>query len=326
MNQVSVTAGSRLHFGLVCAPPGSPWHYGGIGMMLQQPAWQLQICTGEDVTTDCLQTSPAAAERVLGLLQEFRRLDPGLPPVLVRTHGEVPFHAGLGAGTQLTLALGTAFLLLTGQPRPSSTADLAIRLGRRRRSAIGTYGFDHGGFIVDRGRSGGELTRVGFPEDWRMVLLTPTASAGLSGSSEETFFGQRSSLPDTTVRLLANMIETEIVPALHNADLPAFRAALAAYGQQVGQYFAQAQGGIFAHPVIRQLVDQLEQQHISGAVQSSWGPTVAIPVQSHQAAVQLQAQVRNFLSAADLQVTICQALNCGASIRTAAPDSHGGLV
>lgn len=322
MTQVSVTAGSRLHFGLVCAAPGLPWHYGGIGLMLQQPAWQLQIRAGDDVLSDCLQTSQAAAERTAGLLDEFRLLNPDLPPVLVQTHGEVPFHAGLGAGTQLTLALGTALLLLSGQPRPSSIADLAIRLGRRRRSAIGTFGFDHGGFIVDRGRSVGEITRVCFPEDWRMVLLTPTSSAGLSGSSEETFFGQRTSLPNATVQLLADIIETKIVPSLQNADLPAFREALANYGQQVGQYFAQAQGGIFAHPVIRQLVDQLEQQQISGAVQSSWGPTVAIPVDSQQAALQLQAEVRQHVSEADLQVTICEAMNCGATVKTTAPESR----
>lgn len=326
MTEVSVTAGSRLHFGLLCAQPDRPWHYGGIGLMLQQPVWQLHVRAGRDVISDRFLASAAVAKRGTALLAEFREQHPQLPPVLVQTHGEVPFHTGLGAGTQLSLALGTALLLLAGQPRPSSVADLAVSLGRRRRSAIGTFGFDHGGFIVDRGRSVGQLTRIRFPEEWRMVLLTPTSSAGLSGSSEETFFGQRPSMQNSMVQHLADIIDTQIVPALQHSDLPTFREALASYGQHVGQYFAQAQGGVFAHPVIRELTEQLELQQITGAVQSSWGPTVAIPVESQQAAMQLQAAVRQHVSEEQLQVTICEAMNCGATIRTTAPETPGGLV
>ena len=51
-------------------------------------------------------------------------------------------------------------------------AELAQSVGRGLRSAVGTYGFVHGGMIAERGKLPGEVispldARVVLPEDWR---------------------------------------------------------------------------------------------------------------------------------------------------------------
>jgi beta-ribofuranosylaminobenzene 5'-phosphate synthase len=322
VTRVDITTGSRLHFGLLCAPPESDWHYGGLGLMLNQPVWQINVAVIPDSTEDLLHTSPAVAERAARLLSEFRQLYPQLPAVQVTTRCEVDHHAGLGSGTQLTLSLTAAFVLLSGEPRPTTIESLAAKLGRRQRSAIGTFGFDHGGFIVDEGRTSNRIQRISFPEEWRMVLLTPIASEGLSGSTEEAFFGEREFLDAELVQKFDSLINNSILPSLAQHNLAKFREALATYGEMVGSYYAAAQGGVFSDESIRELTEQLRHQGIRGAVQSSWGPTACIPAASEDDALAIQRAVFDIKSMHRMQVTIAEPRNTGATIRTVASEHN----
>lgn len=322
MTNVDITTGSRLHFGLLCAPPESNWHYGGLGLMLNQPAWHINVSLRNDSEDDKLNTSPIVATRAKRLLSEFRQLYPQLPAVRIATHNEVGHHAGLGSGTQLTLSLAAAFVLLSGEPRPKTIETLAAKLGRRQRSAIGTYGFDHGGFIVDQGRTENKIHRITFPEEWRMVLLTPTSSQGLSGTTEEAFFGQSDFVDPGLIEEFDALINHSILPALSNANLPDFRDALATYGEMAGRHYASAQGGTFSNESIRQITQQLTQKGISGAVQSSWGPTVCIPAANHEEASDIQNAVYEGTSSQQMQVTIAAPRNTGATIGTLAPEEN----
>ena len=64
-------------------------------------------------------------------------------------------HTGLGVGTQLGLAIAKALAVASGEPELPS-AELAMRVGRGERSAIGVHGFDRGGLLVDAGKLPGE--------------------------------------------------------------------------------------------------------------------------------------------------------------------------
>ena len=70
-------------------------------------------------------------------------------------------HSGFGSGTQLGLAVGTALSELYGLAL--SPEEIALKLGRSKRSGIGTYTFKHGGFIVDGGRMPPEFLEVDRP-------------------------------------------------------------------------------------------------------------------------------------------------------------------
>lgn len=323
IGSVDINTAARLHFGLICGPPDSVWHYGGIGLMVNEPGWHLRVSRASG-PIDQLRASPVAQDRLRDLLGRFRAAY-ALPPVRIETVQETGFHTGLGSGTQLTLAAATACLLLTGQPRPRSVAKLAEQLGRRRRSAIGTFGFDHGGLIVDRGRCAGlqqpAIEKFNFPEDWRMVVVTPVDTIGLSGASEEQFFGERRYLDADTVGQLGAIVEQQLCPAVESRDFASFREALQQYGDLVGEYYAARQGGIFSHPLIRTLVPRLSAADIAGAVQSSWGPSIAIPASSPDCADEIVRTIRKSGTDA-LQTTITTGVNHGATVRTPAPDSQ----
>lgn len=325
MNTVEVIAGSRLHFGLLCGAPESGWHYGGIGMMIDQPAWHIH---GARITSDRdeFDVAPVVEKRLRDLIGAFRRQFDDLPAVRLTTRSIAGTHAGLGSGTQLTLAAGTALLLLSGRPRPDKISELAARLGRSRRSAIGTFGFDHGGFIVDHGRnsSGGEreLRKLTFPEEWRMVVLSPESSEGLSGASEEQFFGERRYLNPGELQQLAALVDLQIVPSVMQTDFEQFRDGLGEYGRLVGEYYSPAQGGVFGNSVIQQIVKQLPPHETAGMVQSSWGPSVAIPARCVAEADEIAERMQALVDDNMLTAHVVRGLNCGATVRTPAPETY----
>ena len=323
MTSVEVTTGSRLHFGLLCGAPDSGWHYGGIGLMIDQPAWHLRVSLADN-PDDRVDASPPVQQRLKKLLVDFRRAHRDLPQVRIATISEVGFHSGLGSGTQLTLAAGTALLLLSGRKRPANIADLAANLGRSRRSSIGTFGFDRGGFVVDHGKSADgqqlPLERHAFPEDWRMVLVTPQKSEGLSGTTEETFFDRERFLDATTVATVQSLIEQQITPSIRDHNFDNFRNGLAAYGNLVGEYYAPAQGGIYSSTAIRDLVSWLKPHGVDSVVQSSWGPTVCIPASNPEHAESVISTIRRYPTATSLDLRIAASLNTGATVRSVAPE------
>ena len=58
--------------------------------------------------------------------------------------------------------------------------EIARRVGRGERSAVGVHGFDRGELVVEGGKRPGEdvspvLARLELPTAWRVVLFTPGA-------------------------------------------------------------------------------------------------------------------------------------------------------
>ncbi|MEO2017489.1 MAG: hypothetical protein ABGZ53_24310 [Fuerstiella sp.] len=322
---VVVTTGARLHFGLLCGAPDSGWHYGGVGMMVDQPAWKIQVSWAPASETDVIHAEDITRDRVQKVLSRFRHVVADLSAVECTVHHAAPFHSGLGAGTQFTLALGTALLMLTGKPRPDDIAEFASTLDRSRRSAVGTYGFDHGGFVVDHGiprdpMASRSFDRIRFPDSWRVVMLTPQMAEGLSGETEETFFDRQDCLSDDVVSQIGQVLEPNIVEALRGDNFRRFRDALEKYGHLAGEYYAAAQGGVFSNRQMENVVHELKSQGITGAVQSSWGPTVCIPAESVRAAQEIRQAAQECHHGATMTTEIVRGLNVGATIRTAAPE------
>lgn len=325
MTGICVTTGSRLHFGLLCGAADSQWHYGGIGLMLDQPAWQLEVALATS-GPDIFETSAGVRERLQRILLRFRRSNPDLPAVRFATVCEVNPHAGLGSGTQLTLAAGTALLLLSGRRRPADATQLAASLGRSRRSAIGTFGFDHGGFIIDHGEQQQSpehrLEKIRIPEEWRFLIVTPPQLTGLSGETEENFFGEQRCLAPDVLNQIDTAVQTMIVPAIRHRRFADFRDGLAVYGRLVGEFYAPAQGGVYSSPLIRSLVDQLAERGVTGAVQSSWGPSVCIPASSPEDTVRIEEILKSCGRHPDVTVTVAKGLNVGATVRSEAPENY----
>src|SRR4051812_1191580 len=147
-----IVTGNRLHFSLF--QPGAAAgqrRFGGVGMMIDRPGFQVRLTPAESWSAEgpLAERTLAFAHCCLAGLQRDRGLS--LPPHQLTVLQAAPEHAGLGTGTQLGMAVARLLSGAAGLPNLPA-AELAALAGRGRRSGLGTYGFEYGGFLVDGGR------------------------------------------------------------------------------------------------------------------------------------------------------------------------------
>jgi len=285
-----VTAPSRLHFGLLSLPVEGPdqWpgidgarglrvrQFGGVGLMIDQPGIVVRAAPADD----WLATGPLGP-RALAFAVQFVESLPEIERRAFRIIVEraADEHTGLGTGTQLGLAVARAIAVETGHPEWPAT-ELAARVGRGERSAIGIHGFDRGGLIVEGGKLAGEaisplVGRHAFPAEWAVLLFTPPGAVAWHGGRERSAFAQLSqwgAAADTGA--LCRIVLTGLLPALASCDLDAFGDALYEFNARAGDAFAQVQGDRYGSPGVAACVARLRAAGLRGAGQSSWGPTV----------------------------------------------------
>ncbi|HKB05400.1 MAG TPA: hypothetical protein VKD90_24460 [Gemmataceae bacterium] len=286
-----IVAPSRLHFGLLSMPsegrdrwpgldgaPGLPVrHFGGVGLMVDRPGLAVRVepAGAWSATGPLASRARAFAERVVTSLpvQEQR-------PFQVTVEYAPEEHTGLGVGTQLGLAVAKAIAVETGHAGWPAT-ELAVRVGRGERSAIGVHGFDGGGLIVEAGKlPGGVLSplvgRFELPPDWAVLLFTPDGGANWHGPRERRAFAElgRHGPGPAETDALCRLVLTGMLPALASADLDGFGEAVYEFNARVGDSFTPVQGGRYGSPAVAECVARLRAAGVRGAGQSSWGPTV----------------------------------------------------
>jgi beta-RFAP synthase len=329
---IRVRAPSRLHFGLLNPheEPETMWpnalgedvlparHFGSVGLMVETPGAQLSATPAEAWSAD-----GPLAQRTLAFARRFAATLP--PEALAPQHFQIeqcpPEHAGLGTGTQLGLVV--AQLLAHSAGANLDVVELARRVGRGQRSALGIHGFAQGGFLVEGGKVAAQdlaplLVRVPFPETWRLVLALPGAETGLHGARESQAFQLLASTPSHRERVghLCRLVLLGMLPALAEHDWRTFSEALYDFNVRVGEMFRPVQGGTYAHPRIADLVTFLRRQGVPGVGQSSWGPTVFAVAPDADRAEVLALKVREYGGLTPDKVLCTRGCNQGAQLHS----------
>lgn len=316
---VEVTTPLRLHFGLFSFG-GAGQQFGGVGAMAGLAGPRVRVTPAERLKT----TGPLAirarqfAERWSGS-QGWK----DLPACHIEVIDSPPEHAGLGVGTQLALAVATGLNVFFDRPIPSP-AELAISVGRGLRSAVGTYGFAHGGLVVEQGKLPGEPIspldcQLDIPAAWRFALIRPRASAnlvagGMAGPAElEAFAGLPAVPASVTQRLVAEVCE-RLVPAAAQERFDEFSESVYQFGREAGLCFAALQGGPYNGPLLVALVSAVRALGIRGVGQSSWGPTLFALLPGDAPFADFAARLRGQFPAADLSIELVPPNNRGATV------------
>jgi beta-RFAP synthase len=264
----------------------------------------------------------ALAERALKYARQFAQ---AMAPDIVRPHylelhRAGPEHAGLGAGTQLGLAVARALAVSFGLAE-LDVIELARHLGRGRRSGLGIHGFAHGGFLVEAGHRPGDaiaplVARADFPENWRVVLTLPPWGAGLHDRQEEEAFATlgHGQMELETTDSLCRLVLLGMLPALRECDLDAFGEALYDFNLRAGQIFASVQGGPYANRQVEELVTFARRRGIRGVGQSSWGPAVFAVTEDPLQAADLAARIRQHFQLETADVLVTSGCNHGAVV------------
>jgi beta-RFAP synthase len=314
---VVVDAPARLHFGMLDLRGDRGRRFGGIGAAIPTPSVRLQATRTRDRTA----VGPEA-DRALSFAAKFAEFHGLKGGYHLQVHRVIPAHAGLGSGTQLGLSVARGLAELYHLD-PDAGA-LAMAVGRGSRSAIGTWVFQSGGFVLEGGKQAGSpglaplLARLPMPEAWRCVLAVPAGTPGLSGEAEAAAFDRLPRPPAVEVERVAHLVLMQLLPAVAEADLPSFGAGLTEVQRITGGWFGPAQGGAFARGNTGELVRRLEAWGAAGVGQSSWGPAVYGIVGSEAEAGGLAARTREYLGPAGLVLTT-PFTNHGARVSAADP-------
>lgn len=326
---IRIVAPSRLHFGLLSFPGTGSWadatgaeriparRFGGVGLLVAAPGIRLTL-----QAASAWAAEGPLAERALDVARHFVASLPDglLPPQRLVIEQAAPEHAGLGTGTQLGLAVARGLAAAAGWHDPDP-AELARRIGRGERSAIGVHGFARGGFLVDGGkrdttRVAPLLVRADFPAAWRVVLAIPGRDPGLHGGAEREAFGElrQRALPVATTDALCRLVLLGMLPALVEHDLHAFGEAVGDYNARVGEVFAPWQGGTYRSGLAADLIAFLRREGLTGVGQSSWGPTVFAVVADEERGQTVAQRLRERFTSADITVLCTAACHRGATV------------
>ena len=310
---VTVTVPARLHLGFLDLNGGLGRRFGSIGLAING----LKTSITFNAASQLRVTGPEN-ERVRGYLQVMQRALDIENTCHVRIDEVVPAHAGLGSGTQIALAVAAGVRRFHGLPL--DVRGDAIRLERGARSGVGIGLFDHGGLVVDGGR--GPLTtaapvvsRMPFPEQWRILVVLDPHRQGVHGPDEREVFSKLAPSSDGQAAHLCRLVLMKVLPALAERDIAGFGSASNEMQVLLGDYFAAIQGGSrFSSPDVAAALAALEDEGAYGIGQSSWGPTGFAFAPSAEEANRLVESIYRHPRCRDLDIRSVAGLNHGAHI------------
>jgi len=270
--RVAVRTSARLHMGFFDLNGSLGRKFGSIGVSLNQPSTSLTISHAVEFTAE--GKGAARAVQIVQQVASSLNIDGGAHIQLEKL---IPEHAGLGSGTQLSLAIGMG--LNTLYQLDLTVNEIAVITQRGARSGIGLGTFAHGGLIVDGGRASQSaippvIAHAEFPEDWPILLIFDQGHFGVHGNEELAAFQNLPTFSEESAALLCRHVLMQALPAIAERDLPAFGKAIQALQAVTGDYFAPAQGGgRYTSALVARVINQLQLNGVHCFGQSSWGPT-----------------------------------------------------
>ncbi len=333
--ELIINTPSRLHLTLIDLNGSCGRIDGGVGITIQDPELILRVeladyknngikihfndseNLSENLISDYSQKIKKSAINTL----KYFNIDSSFDFFVEKSY---PAHAGLGSGTQLSLATAKLITELNGLEVEPAT--LGHIVGRGGTSGIGVGAFHHGGFIVDGGHSKIEksdflpssassasppplLAHYDFPEDWDIVLAIPNLQEGVSGKKEVNIFQKYCPIPLSEVQELSHLILMKMMPSILEKDISAFGDSI----NQIQSIGFKKREMELQDKLIGDILNTMREAGASGAGMSSFGPTLFAVTQDNSKDV-LKA-VEESMSGYEGISIITRAQNTGAKMK-----------
>jgi beta-ribofuranosylaminobenzene 5'-phosphate synthase len=313
--KVQVKTPARLHLGLIDMNGDLGRMFGGLGVGIDHPNVIVEAQKAENFSVTGQEVEIASQ-----LADRFFQAYHVQPKARINVAQAIPAHVGLGSGTQFSLAIAVALAILF--KINASIPELAVAMGRAKRTAVGTTIFQYGGFVVDGGKNTKTesfpplIYRQPFPREWRFVVAMPDLNKGLSNSEENSAFKSLTKMPSGDVGQICRLTMLQLLPALAEHDIESFGCALTKIQVLTGRHFAQAQGGTYSSPAAVDCIEFMKSTGAYGVGQSSWGPALYAVVKQEQAQDVLSKVRAHLREGVGGLVFVAKANNRGATIKT----------
>jgi beta-RFAP synthase len=288
--------------------------FGGLGVGIDHPNTIVEAQNAENFSVTGQETDLTTT-----LAKRFFSVYNVKPKVHINVVQAIPAHIGLGSGTQFSLAIATALASLLDVE--ATIPELAVAMGRARRTAVGTSIFERGGFVVDGGKNLNTnkcpplIYHQPFPSEWRFIVAVPNLKEGLSNSEENHAFDRLTKMPTEDAGQICRLIMLKLLPAIAEHDIESFGCALTKIQIITGNHFAQAQGGTYSSPAAADYIQFMKKAGAYGVGQSSWGPALYAVVKQEEAKSVLSKVKAYLREGVGGQAFIAKANNKGATIR-----------
>lgn len=335
--KVTVKSTARLHMGFFDLHGGLGRKFGSIGLSLATPAIELTAMMNKQPSenekaqmTGASSVPVATVVRASVIMEQLIKKLHLAGGVSLNINQHIPEHAGLGSGTQLALVIGSAMSKLYNLNL--NAAQIAELTGRGGRSGIGIAAFNHGGMLIDGGRTSSVgsatssnaisrvpplLARYDFPEQWRILLILDTSQPGIHGEDELEAFNQLPVFSENLAAHLCRHVLMQAMPALVEQDLTAFGNSIQELQAHVGDYFAPAQGGRYASRQVGMVLEHLERMGVACFGQSSWGPTGFAVFETESSAMSMLSTLQQqFAEFNNISFQVVRGKNSGATVQT----------
>lgn len=300
---------TRLHMGIIDISRKFPREYGALGVMVKG-GFEIKVEKSDHLSIKATKENAAdikaaydAMKNKLDISDNFR----------IEVEKSIPRHMGLGSTTQLKLAVGAGIARLNGHDL--KVRELADIVGRGRYSAIGTYGFDRGGFILEGGKSFPDeippvTAHYDIREDWRFLMVCPKIEQSYDEEEEKPIMDEIRT-DSKFAEKICHHIVMGVLPTVKTGDYKEFGKHITQIQHQVGESFSSCQQGSEFHPAVINIEDKLEKLTF-GAGQSSWGPTV-YGITNDEKGEKAKAEIERWLDKKKIE----------ADVKLAEPDNEG---
>ena len=308
-----IEAPARIHLGFLDLDGSLGRRFGGLGLAINEISTKIFISHA-----DVISVIGDPSGRVQKYAEKFCTRKGLAGGCRIEVTEQILDHSGLGSGTQLALAVGTAIAKL--QKLDCTITDIAALLNRGARSGIGIGSFQQGGFLVDAGRDihckvPPIVSRIQFPLNWRIILVLDTSARGLHGNDEHASFSALPPFSKEKSAYLCHLVMMKVLPGICEEKFGIFSEGIHEIQSCIGEYFASAQGGRYTSRIVGNVINQIESMGIQGVGQSSWGPTgFAFTDSETQAHTVLRELQTIFSENNNLQFKIVSGRNTGAKI------------
>jgi len=288
-------------------------HFGSIGVALNEISTRLSVSKASQLQVN--GPSSARAIKCTKVLSEVLNVS---DQIQIDIETAIPEHVGLGSGTQMSLAIGSA--LNSYYDLGLTIRDIAQLTDRGMRSGIGIGVFEQGGLVVDGGRGEETITppvisHMDIPESWRFILVLDQRGQGLHGEQEIEAFKELPVFPHQEAARLCYLLLMQGLPAVAEQNISLFGDVITQLQHSVGEHFSSVQGGVFTSPEVAESMDWLQQQGAVAIGQTSWGPTGFCAVDNAQKADDLVSQMQQrFAHYTHLSFVSASARNSGGDV------------
>jgi beta-RFAP synthase len=288
-------------------------HFGSIGVALNEISTRLMVQAADSltITGQGVQRAERCTQQLCAALGVSDRL-------AIHIETVIPEHVGLGSGTQMALAIGSA--LNAFYDLDLSVREIARLTDRGARSGIGIGIFEQGGLVVDGGRGEHTVTppmivHMDVPEQWRFLLVFDRRGQGLHGKQEVSAFKALPPFPQEEAARLCYLLLMQALPAVAEQDIERFGDVITQMQASVGGHFAAVQGGVFTSLNVSEAMRWLQRQGAVAIGQTSWGPTGFCAIDGPERAEQLlQGLKQQFKDNQQLEFRVVSARNSRANV------------